>query len=386
MKIVHFHNGSGGGVLSVIQNLLLFRQDETIENHVIYTININKKQKSQFKAPSLTGATSEQIFFFHTEWNFYHTCRQLAMLIPKDALLVAHDWLELGMVSNLGLRNKVIMMVHGNYQYYYELIEKNKNAVDLFLGVSDLIVSSLEQRLNSTERIRRFHFPVPYIPSKCTELNGVKITFIGRCEKAKGYDLLPFIASELQKTHPSLEWHIYGALLDTDVKWPADIRVFHHGVVKHEKLMLKLNEHDYFILPSLSEGLPLTLIESMKAGLIPLVNDLGGGMDELIEHGLNGFIIKDNDSMGYVEAIRFLEANSCKKKRMSKAAIEKMGEQFQAETNTAKFEQYALELDKMADLKRIPEKKYGSRLDEPWIPNTVTKTIRYFVQCTKRLW
>ena len=39
VSIYHFHNGGGGGVLSAIRNLLLYRQHTEIENHVIYTIN-----------------------------------------------------------------------------------------------------------------------------------------------------------------------------------------------------------------------------------------------------------------------------------------------------------------------------------------------------------
>ena len=39
IKVYHFHNGKGGGVLSVIKNLLRFSDTAMIENHIIYTIN-----------------------------------------------------------------------------------------------------------------------------------------------------------------------------------------------------------------------------------------------------------------------------------------------------------------------------------------------------------
>ena len=39
IKVYQFHNGKGGGVLSVIRNLLQFSNNPLIENHIIFTIN-----------------------------------------------------------------------------------------------------------------------------------------------------------------------------------------------------------------------------------------------------------------------------------------------------------------------------------------------------------
>ena len=120
MKVYHFHNGSGGGVFSVIKNLLEFSQSPDIENHVIYTIN--KLNQPSYTIGNLKGAASEQIFYYSPKWNFFHTCKLLAKLLPDEkVIIVAHDWLELGLVSNLGLQNKVVMFLHGDYNYYYQL-------------------------------------------------------------------------------------------------------------------------------------------------------------------------------------------------------------------------------------------------------------------------
>src|SRR4051812_31812572 len=120
VQVFHFHNGSGGGVLSVIRNLLQFSRNENIENHVIYLIN--HERKNSFEFSKSFGASTEQVFYFSSRWNFYYTCKQLSKLIPNDdALIVAHDWLELGMASYLGMRNKVVFFLHGNFDYYFAL-------------------------------------------------------------------------------------------------------------------------------------------------------------------------------------------------------------------------------------------------------------------------
>jgi len=170
-KVFHFHNGAGGGVLSVVRNLLAYSQDPEIENHVIYTINL--EQRSDFKLPKLEGAVTEQIFYFKANWNFYYTCRQLAKLLPDEkAVIVAHDWLELGMVSNLGLQNPVVHFVHGAYTYYYELAVKHSMWVDQYITVAKQISKELHSRIpHRVNDIQYFPFPVPTNDSKYEKKN-----------------------------------------------------------------------------------------------------------------------------------------------------------------------------------------------------------------------
>src|SRR6185312_13329914 len=62
IKVFHFHNGGGGGVLSVICNLLRYSENKSIENHVIFTIN--KDLKSVYEMPVIEGAISRQVFYY----------------------------------------------------------------------------------------------------------------------------------------------------------------------------------------------------------------------------------------------------------------------------------------------------------------------------------
>ncbi|MEZ5653355.1 MAG: glycosyltransferase family 4 protein [Burkholderiaceae bacterium] len=54
-----------------------------------------------------------------------------------------------------------------------------------------------------------------------------------------------------------------------------------------------------FVLVSRYEGLPLSIIEAMRAGL-PVVASDAGGVCELVEHGVNGMLVP----IGYVDGLR----------------------------------------------------------------------------------
>src|SRR5699024_9851280 len=57
----------------------------------------------------------------------------------------------------------------------------------------------------------------------------------------------------------------------------------------------RLNSASFSMLTSASEGLPLSLMESMGAGCVPIVYDITYGPKDLIEQGVNGFVMPRGD-------------------------------------------------------------------------------------------
>ena len=60
---------------------------------------------------------------------------------------------------------------------------------------------------------------------------------------------------------------------------------------------------DYFIMSSLKEGLPISLLEAMSVGLIP-VSTPAGGVCDVIRHHQNGYLSKSHDSKDFYSTIK----------------------------------------------------------------------------------
>lgn len=60
---------------------------------------------------------------------------------------------------------------------------------------------------------------------------------------------------------------------------------------------------DAFCLPSIWEGLPVTLLESLSVGCIPICAPVGGIVD-VIESGVNGFLSEDSTKESYYKAVK----------------------------------------------------------------------------------
>ncbi len=66
---------------------------------------------------------------------------------------------------------------------------------------------------------------------------------------------------------------------------------------------------DVNILPSQNEGLGLTLIEAMAAG-VPCIGADSGGIPEIIDNGVNGLLFKPGNSRDLAEKIRILQEDA----------------------------------------------------------------------------
>ena len=380
VKIIHFHNGSGGGVFSVIKNLLQFSQHNEIENHVIYIIN--KEQTPLFVKPLLEGAASQQVFYYSPKWNFYYTCKRLAALLADEkAVIVAHDWLELGMVSNLGLENPVVQVVHGDYDYYYELVQKHEHAVDAVICISKSIYRKVKTIYAGTVLFQ--YVPVPPIKFKSRLYKDpVTLVFAGRCEKSKGYELLPQIEQNLRIHNIRGKWIIAGSgslEKGNQMIWPSGTQITFAGELPQAELYKLLQAADFFILPSLAEGVPISIVEAMKAGAVPLVNKGAGSSDEIISHAETGFLVENNEPSKYADFIYSVIKDKDAMALISRNAAEYSNYLFDPYKNTSVYEQYFMNAAAVKRKKR-KVKVYGSRLDQSYLPNWFVSRIREYLK------
>ena len=203
------------------------------------------------------------------------------------------------------------------------------------------------------------------------------IIFIGRLSMYKGYHLLPLIARKIEKRLHGLNWYIVGEALEefNNIPWDDNIKIIFCGQIHNEEVLQILRGMKCIILPSIAEGMPVCLIEAMKSGVIPVVNDINGGVQEIISNGETGYRIAENNVDVYAEKIIELFTDVEKWEYMSRHCITKANARFDSVNNTKAIEDCFLSATTII-AKKKPRKIYGSRLDRPWISNNIVKIIR----------
>ncbi len=94
---------------------------------------------------------------------------------------------------------------------------------------------------------------------------------------------------------------------------------------------------DLFVLPSYTEGLPLSVLEAMAAGL-PVVATPVGGIPDAVEDGVNGYLVPVRDPIRLAERISRLAADPELRGRFGKRGLEKFENQFEISVVAARYE------------------------------------------------
>jgi glycosyltransferase involved in cell wall biosynthesis len=94
---------------------------------------------------------------------------------------------------------------------------------------------------------------------------------------------------------------------------------------------------DIFLLTSDSEGFPMVLVEAMASGK-PVTATSVGGVPEIVENGVTGFLVAPGDSHALSEAILKLARDDKLREGMGKRGREKAEKEFNMRTVALKYE------------------------------------------------
>lgn len=81
---------------------------------------------------------------------------------------------------------------------------------------------------------------------------------------------------------------------------PVSDRVTFRGFVNQSEMPALMGQHDFLVVPSTRDLRALVVLEGMAAGLIPIVSDGTAiwGPNDVIEHGVTGFVFPNRDHRG----------------------------------------------------------------------------------------
>ncbi len=94
---------------------------------------------------------------------------------------------------------------------------------------------------------------------------------------------------------------------------------------------------DLFVMPSLSEGLPLALVEAMSAAL-PIVASAVGGVPEVIAHEREGLLVPPGDVEALAVALQALIRDTALRRRLGAAARERARREFSVSAMADRYE------------------------------------------------
>ena len=168
----------------------------------------------------------------------------------------------------------------------------------------------------------------------------VEFVFISRIMKEKGIDQYLEAAKTIRKKYPQTRFHICGACepeYDGELqKLIDDETVIYHGLVKDIAAIHKVT-HCTVHPTYYPEGMSNVLLEACASGR-PIMTTDRAGCREIIDDGVNGFVVKQKDSDDLIDKLeRFINLPYEQKKAMGLAARAKVEKEFDRKVVVRKY-------------------------------------------------
>mgnify|MGYP004505358083 CR=1 FL=1 len=237
-------------------------------------------------------------------------------------------------VENGGMMQKIMLILYkfalpGAQKVFFQNAENEKFFTDykLAFGKHDMLPGSgvnLEQ------------YTVSDYPTEDT----IEFVFISRIMKEKGVDQYLEAAKVLREKYPQTRFHICGYC---EPEYSGELQkladngtVIYHGLVKDIAAIHKVT-HCTVHPTYYPEGLSNVLLEASASGR-PIITTDRSGCREVIDDGVNGFIVKQKDSADLIEKLeKFINLSYEQKKKMGLAGRAKVEREFDRQIVVKKY-------------------------------------------------
>ena len=141
--------------------------------------------------------------------------------------------------------------------------------------------------------------------------DSLKVLFLGRFDRQKGLDRLVGVVNRSRQLKLPIEWKLVGKNILGSENTSTELMSLADLIEPPAMTPTELNElygwADVLFLPSYWEGLPLTILEAMRLGVVVCASDVGA-VTEAVEHEQTGLVIPNMPQEMYVNlAIALLQ-------------------------------------------------------------------------------
>jgi glycosyltransferase involved in cell wall biosynthesis len=259
-----------------------------------------------------------------------------------DVVFLNHSRHAQACIGGLPDHVVVIPILHNDYEDIYRVGCANSNAWNVAVAVSPKVAETARRRVPG----RRVLLVLSGVDQPDESLAAqrhvleqtIRLIFVGRLDQAqKGVLWLPEILRGCLDRGLDASLTIVGDGPDADrlqqslaARALGDRSRLVREVPPGEVYRLLTQSH-VMLMPSLFEGLPIALLESLACGCVPVVSRLPGITDVAVSHGETGILVDTGDTAGFADAVASLARSPEQWARMSRACQERARGSFSTE-------------------------------------------------------
>lgn len=245
---------------------------------------------------------------------------------------------------------KVVMHHHGaEFEDFYEKssesqkrkVQDTLRGADVNIVLSKRLVPMVKDK-QPKANVEVLYNAVKTYAKNPYSLEARNVLFMGRLGVRKGtFDLIEAI-KRLDKEIPGdIKFYLCGDMGEEEVRKKVkelsiEHRIAHIGWIDGEQKREFMSKSMINCLPSYNEGLPMTILETMAAG-IPNISTNIASIPEVIHEGENGYLINPGDVDALVERLRTLINERGLREKFSKVSYQLVTNDFSLDRNIGKL-------------------------------------------------
>jgi glycosyltransferase involved in cell wall biosynthesis len=323
-RILHITSSFGsGGVESYLLNFLNLADFDAFEHHLFVRSDDGPLREGYRKLPIETAKVkcTPKRFFYSLPFGVYYCKRHGIDIIHGHNYWFYRYAYFLSLLTGIPLitSNYGLGLWKKRRHLFFESLVFRRARVNI--AISRAILEQ-EKSLMPPGRIHEEKFKLIYpiideAPLKNLDIydrEGIRkklgitndrpiLTVVGRIERLKGHRIALDALERVNADGPKANLLLVGAMQDPLILRETDLR---REYVKYVNYYDPIEEiwavSDCFLIPSLSEGTPLVLVEYLALGKPVIASDISGN-GELIRDGWNGFLFKTGDASDLAKKI-----------------------------------------------------------------------------------
>jgi glycosyltransferase involved in cell wall biosynthesis len=249
----------------------------------------------------------------------------------KPVVATCHNWV--GGTAALGIYNHLDRMALKKFNALAAVSDAVAQRL-LAFGVPTEKIKTIANGIDVTafERAQ----PLPLLKDEGSIVVGV----VARLDLQKGFEYLLRAARELCKMFPGLKIVIAGegpdrsAIEEMIEQYGLQSSVVLAG--QQSNMPAVYAAMDIFVLPSLNEGLPMTVLEAMAASK-PVIATRVGAIPSVIRDGENGLLLVPKDTEGLRNAVASLLNDPARRRRLGDQAHAWVSQNYTSEAMALKY-------------------------------------------------
>lgn len=308
-KVLHIVEAFGGGVFTVLVDLL---NGISNDYDIVVAYSLRPQTPDNFKEYFNDNIKFIEVKNFARSINlikdFKAVCEIRKIFKQENPDIVHLHSSKAGIVGRLAIYNKSVRMLYNPHgfsflkqddsrlkRFIYKAIEKGVAIINhkcTIVGCSNGEYKEAKRLnknsvcINNGINIEKLKQETNELKEKEIDYDNLKICTVGRI----GFQKNPKLFNEIAGLFPNLQFTwIGGGELKNEL---TSSNVTVTGWKDRKMVLEELNKNDIFLLPSLWEGLPISLLEAMFMKKICIVSDVIGNKD-VIKNEFNGYICSD---------------------------------------------------------------------------------------------